>query len=61
MAYHFIKKETLEQVISCEFCKIFKITFFMEAIWETASVNANSLCCYNIAQKNTKVLRNLFY
>ena len=24
----FIKKETLAQVLSCEFCKIFKNTFF---------------------------------
>ena len=29
-ADNFIKKETLAQVFSCEFCKIFKNTFFIE-------------------------------
>ena len=29
-ACNFIKKETLAQVFSCEFCKIFKNTFFTE-------------------------------
>ena len=28
----FIKKDTLTQVFSCEFCKIFKNTFFMRYI-----------------------------
>ena len=32
-----IKKETLAQVVSCEFCKIFKNTFFTEHLWTTAS------------------------
>ena len=27
---NFIKKETLAQLLSCEFCKIFKNTFFLE-------------------------------
>ena len=27
-ACNFIKKETLEQVLSCEFCEIFRYTFF---------------------------------
>ena len=27
---NFIEKETLAEVISCEFCKIFKNTFFTE-------------------------------
>ena len=34
---NFIKKETLAQVFSCEFCKIFKNTFFTDHLWETAS------------------------
>ena len=33
-----LKKETLAQVFSCEFCKIFKNTFFTEYLWETASI-----------------------
>ena len=32
-ACHFIKKETLAQVFSCEFCEIFKNTFFIEYLW----------------------------
>ena len=34
----FIKKETLAQVFSCEFCEIFKNTVFTEHLWATASV-----------------------
>ena len=37
-AYNFIKKETLAQVFSCEFCRISKNTFFTEHVWTTASV-----------------------
>ena len=33
----FIKKEVLAQIFSCEFCKIFKSTFFIEHLWATAS------------------------
>ena len=33
-----LKKETLTQVLSCEFCKISKNTFFREHLWTTASV-----------------------
>ena len=33
----FIKKETLAQVFSYEFCEIFKNTFFAEHLWTTAS------------------------
>ena len=36
-ACNFIKKETLAQVFSCEFCKIFKNTFFTEQLWTTDS------------------------
>ena len=36
-ACSFIKKETLAQVFSCEFCKISKNTFFTEHLWATAS------------------------
>ena len=36
-ACNFIKKETLAQVFSCEFCNISKNTFFTEQLWTTAS------------------------
>ena len=32
-ACDFVKKETLAQVFACEFCEIFKKTFFMENLW----------------------------
>ena len=31
------KKETLAQAFSCEFCEIFKNTFFTKQLWTTAS------------------------
>ena len=37
-ACNFIKKESLAQVISCEFCEISKTTFFTEHLWATVSV-----------------------
>ena len=37
LARNFIKKETLAQVFSCEFCEISKNTFFTELLWATAS------------------------
>ena len=41
-----MKKETLAQVFSCEFCEIFKNTFFTEHFRETASVtNLNPVPC----------------
>ena len=36
------KEETLVQVFSCEFCKIFKNTFFTENLWTTTSVPCHS-------------------
>ena len=36
------KKETLTRVFSCEFCEIFKNTFFTEHLWTTASWEINS-------------------
>ena len=36
-ACNFIKKETLAQVFFCEFCEIFKNTFFTEHLRTTAS------------------------
>ena len=40
-ACNFIKKETLVQVLSCEFCEIFKNTFFTEQLRTTASPNGH--------------------
>ena len=37
-ACNFIKKKTLAQVFSCEFCEISKNTFFIEHLWTAASV-----------------------
>ena len=37
-ACNFIKKETLAQVFSCEFCKNSRNTFFTEHLWATDSV-----------------------
>ena len=36
-ACNFSKKETLAQVFVCEFCEIFKNTFFTKHLWTTAS------------------------
>ena len=36
-ACNFLKKETLAQVFSCEFCEIFKNTLFTEHLWVTVS------------------------
>ena len=37
VAWNFIKKETLAQVVFCEFCEIFKNTNFTEHLWVTVS------------------------
>ena len=37
LACNFIQKETLAHVFSCEFCEIFKNTFFTEQLRATAS------------------------
>ena len=42
-ACNFIKKETLAQVFSCEFCEIPENTFFTEHLWATASVKDKCL------------------
>ena len=36
-ACNFIRKETLTQVFSCEFCEISKNIFFTEHLWATVS------------------------
>ena len=49
------KKETLTRVFSCEFCEIFKNTFFTEHLWTTASKHQIST---RVNQKKTKSSRN---
>ena len=46
LSCNFIKKETLAQGFSCEFCKIFKNTFFTEHLWMTASILQQLLALY---------------
>ena len=40
---NFIKKETLAQVFSCEFCETSKNTFFTERLWTTASIRSKNI------------------
>ena len=53
-ACNFIKKEILAQVFICEFCEIFKNTFFTEQLWVTASVNGF------LTRKFRKIHRSFF-
>ena len=48
----FIKKETLAQVFSYEFCEISNNTFFTEHLWTTASVNDVFGFCYWFFEMN---------
>ena len=43
LTYNFIKKETLAQVFSYEFCQISKNTFFTKHLWTTVSFPMNPL------------------
>ena len=36
-ACNFVKKEALAQVFSCDFCEVFRNTFFTEHLWTTAT------------------------
>ena len=49
-ARNLIKKETLAQVFSREFCEIFKNTFFYRIPPVAASVNNDLSTCTNIQQ-----------
>ena len=61
---NFIKKETLAQLFSCEFCEVFKNTVFQEHLWTTASIvrNDRALVCndkvitYNFSSLETNFL-----
>ena len=56
---NFIKKETLEQLFSCKFCKISKNTFFTEHLRATASALKDALkkSVLQILQKNNKLIK----
>ena len=41
-------KKRLAQVFSCEFCEIFKNTFFTEHVWTTASELINAFYWVNL-------------
>ena len=49
---NFIKKETLAQVFSCEFCEISKNTFFTEHVWATASIKSVCMSVMLHIQRN---------
>ena len=61
-----LKKETPAQVFSCEFCKIFKNSFFTKHLWMTASVHFNLIsirirvtefhCSFKILNKFYQIL-----
>ena len=51
---NFIKKETLAQVFSCEFCEISKYTFSKEHLWAAAFVR-----CFNTLKYSTFPRKNL--
>ena len=42
---NFSKKDTLTQVFSCEFCKIFKNSFFIEHLFTAASESWEASKC----------------
>ena len=59
-ACNFIKKEILTQVFSCEFCEIFKNTFFTERLQTTAFVkkivkNIKEQFKFNITGKSNEL------
>ena len=54
-ARNFIKKETLTQAFSCEFCEISKNIFFKEDLWTSASGNAD-ICTLSIGYLQKKLI-----
>ena len=55
--YNFIKKETLAQLFSCEFCEISKNTFFTGHLWATAS---GSLCLIGFYAQTLQMIPTAF-
>ena len=54
-----MKKETLAQVFSCEFCEISKNTFFTEHRWATASALSIKLPLWHPGQNILGLCNNL--
>ena len=56
-ACNFNKKETLTQVYSCEFCEIYKNTFFTEHLWWLVlyDILVNELDKYEVHKMSIKV------
>ena len=53
----FIKKESLTQVFSCEFCEISKNTFFTEHFRATASWNYHNVTINKLKKSMEKVFK----
>ena len=57
-----IKKETLTQIFSFEFCDIFKNTLFTENLWATASRSLKLTCfCTIYPPKSYKKFERFYY
>ena len=54
LACNFIKKETLAQVFSCEFCKIFKNTFFRRTPPVAASEISSGVDVFSNTDQNSQ-------
>ena len=59
-ACNFVKKETLAQVFSYEFCEISKNTFPTEHLWTTASVITMYLVWIHLYSKLSVLQKNKF-
>ena len=61
-ACNFIKKETLAQMFSSEFCEISENTFFTEHLWTTASLNTPLIIFLSLSNlKNVHILVQLYF
>ena len=58
---HFIKKDTLAQVFSCEFCETDKNAFFTEHLWATALEKWNENSKFKLNFKFISKLYQQFY
>ena len=47
--WNFVKKETLTEEFSCEFCEIFKNIFFTEHLWTNASRYSSKYLFYRVS------------
>ena len=61
LGLHFIKKESLGQVFSCEFWEISRNTFFTEHIWKTASQFCNKCLTQGLTNHRLTIIYLLIY